>query len=141
VLEADLRGAAFAGAGLPPQLLEQLVAGQVAAVRADRAGRHPDAERLIALDGGAPAGAALLDRDGADLRIVDLGVVASARRRGIGRALLTAVLERAGGRDVVLTVARDNAPARALYAAAGFAEEGGDELTLWLRRVARPATG
>jgi ribosomal protein S18 acetylase RimI-like enzyme len=141
VLEADVRGAAFAGAGLPAQLLEQLVAGQVAAVQADRAARHPDAERLIALDGREPAGAALLDRDGADLRIVDLGVVASARRRGIGRGLLAAVLERAGGRDVVLTVARDNAPARALYEAAGFAEEGGDELTLWLRRAARPAMG
>jgi ribosomal-protein-alanine N-acetyltransferase len=131
----------FAGADLPPPLLAQLVAGQIAAARADRAGRHPDAERLIAVDDGASAGAVLLDRDGADLRIVDLAVVASARRRGVGRTLLAAALGRAGERDVVLTVARDNAPARALYAAAGFAEDGGDELTLRLRRAARPATG
>jgi ribosomal protein S18 acetylase RimI-like enzyme len=112
----------------------------VAAVRADRAARHTHAQRLIALDDGTPAGAALLDRDGPDLRIVDLAVLASARRRGVGRALLAAALERAGDCDVVLTVGRDNAPARALYAGAGFAEEGGDELMLELRRrAARPA--
>jgi ribosomal protein S18 acetylase RimI-like enzyme len=111
-------------------------------VRADRAARHPQAERLIALDDGTPAGAALLDRDGAQLRIVDLAVLASARRRGIARSLLAAAVERAGARDVVLAVARDNAPARALYAGAGFVEDGGDELTLTLRRrAARPATG
>jgi ribosomal protein S18 acetylase RimI-like enzyme len=131
----------FAGADLPPRLLEQLIAGQVAAARADRVGRHPDAERLIAVDDGAAAGAVLLDRDGADLRIVDLAVAAGARRRGVGRRLLAAALERAGDRDVVLTVARDNAPAQALYCAAGFAEDGGDALTLRLRRAARPATG
>lgn len=110
-------------------------------MRADRAARHPQAERLIALDDGTPAGAALLDRDGPDVRILDLAVVASARRRGIARALLAGVFEQAAGRDVVLTVARDNAAARALYADAGFAEESGDELRLALRRrAARRAT-
>lgn len=50
-----------------------------------------------------------------------------ARRRGHGRTLLTAlksVLRARGVVKVFLEVAEDNAPARALYAAAGYVEVG-----------------
>ena len=49
------------------------------------------------------------------------------RRRGIGRALLDAAIERAraeGVRKLTLRVLGHNTPARALYAACGFVEEG-----------------
>lgn len=55
----------------------------------------------------------------------ELAVAAWARRRGVGRALLEACVRegsRAGRRRLTLWVTTDNAPARALYAAAGFEE-------------------
>jgi ribosomal protein S18 acetylase RimI-like enzyme len=55
----------------------------------------------------------------------ELAVAGWARRRGVGRALLEACAHegrRAGRRRLTLWVTTDNAPARALYAAAGFEE-------------------
>jgi ribosomal protein S18 acetylase RimI-like enzyme len=60
-----------------------------------------------------------------ELRAV--AVDAPCRRRGIARALLDAAIDRArteGARKVTLRVLGHNAPARALYTACGFAEEG-----------------
>lgn len=57
-----------------------------------------------------------------------MAVRADARRRGLGRAILLALLDaaRAGGaHHAYLTVVAANAPARALYAGTGFAEVGG----------------
>ena len=53
----------------------------------------------------------------------DVLVAAHARRRGFGKALLSAVLARAreaSFRVVLLEVRRDNAPAQNLYAGLGF---------------------
>jgi len=55
----------------------------------------------------------------------ELAVAGWARRRGVARALLEACARegrRAGRRRLTLWVTTDNAPARALYAAAGFEE-------------------
>jgi ribosomal protein S18 acetylase RimI-like enzyme len=55
----------------------------------------------------------------------ELVVADWARRRGVGRALLDACVRegrRAGRRRLTLWVTTDNAPALALYAAAGFEE-------------------
>lgn len=82
----------------------------------------------------APGVVALADTDAADglivLRIVadeaeilDLGVRPAARRKGLGRSLLAAaevVAVESGTRRIILEVAVDNAPARALYAASGY---------------------
>lgn len=58
---------------------------------------------------------------------VMVGVRRAHWRRGVGRALMDAALGWASGRGIArveLTVAADNAPARALYAGFGFVEEG-----------------
>jgi ribosomal protein S18 acetylase RimI-like enzyme len=58
-----------------------------------------------------------------ELQLLGLGVLPTARRRGVGRLLLAHVLDAAraaGGRRVLLEVARGNAPALALYENAGF---------------------
>ena len=55
--------------------------------------------------------------------IGNVAVTASARRRGIGRALLEGLLREAGARKLAfltLEVRRRNAPARALYEKCGF---------------------
>ncbi len=58
-----------------------------------------------------------------ELQLLALGVLPGARRAGIGRRLLEHVLATtfaAGGRRVLLEVARGNLAARQLYEGAGF---------------------
>ena len=88
--------------------------------------------RILALHGGfgflawkadMPVGFALARDLGGESEILTLGVLPASRRRGVGRALLRAILDRARGHSIpsiVLEVAADNAAARRLYAAAGF---------------------
>jgi ribosomal-protein-alanine N-acetyltransferase len=70
----------------------------------------------------------LLARMAADeAEILTFGVIAAARRRGHGTALLRAALAGARARGagaMFLEAAADNAPALALYAREGFAEVG-----------------
>jgi GNAT superfamily N-acetyltransferase len=71
---------------------------------------------------------------------VSLGVEAAWRRRGIGRALLTALAERArsdGIEALSLSVDANNAPAVGLYQSMGFRTAGGDagHPTMLLRLV------
>lgn len=58
-----------------------------------------------------------------ELSLLALGVLAAARRQGVGRRLLEhllAVTFAAGGRRVLLEVARSNTAALRLYESAGF---------------------
>lgn len=84
-----------------------------------------------------PAAFALADRDGrgfvlawaaaGEAEILTLAVKPSARRRGLGLALVTAAAHLAHARGAAvlhLEVADDNDAARALYARLGFAETG-----------------
>lgn len=70
----------------------------------------------------------ILARVAADeAEILTLAVAPEARRKGVARALLTAVVETLGARGakrLYLEVAADNAAARALYESAGFSEVG-----------------
>jgi ribosomal-protein-alanine N-acetyltransferase len=62
-----------------------------------------------------------------EAELLTVAVQPDRRRRGLGRALLSAVVERArrgGARNLFLEVGVDNAPARSLYAQAGFIEVG-----------------
>jgi GNAT superfamily N-acetyltransferase len=62
-----------------------------------------------------------------DAGLYGMWVAPEARRRGVGRRLVQSVLDWArtqGVRRVVLDVAEERAPARALYAACGFVETG-----------------
>jgi ribosomal protein S18 acetylase RimI-like enzyme len=70
-----------------------------------------------------PLGVALAWEVVDEMHLIDLLVVPSARRRGLGRALVSAVVayaERGAFRVVLLEVRRDNEAARALYGALGF---------------------
>jgi ribosomal protein S18 acetylase RimI-like enzyme len=66
----------------------------------------------------------------------DLFVAGDARRRGVARALLDAAAKFArddGAAGLMLETARDNAPARALYRAAGWQEDASQWYSLALR--------
>ncbi|MDA8253231.1 MAG: GNAT family N-acetyltransferase [Rhodospirillales bacterium] len=83
----------------------------------------PGGFALLHLAGGMALGRLAAD----EAEILALAVVPARRRTGLGRALLAAAEEHiaaAGARVVFLEVSFANAPARALYAAAGYGEIG-----------------
>ena len=93
-------------------------------------------ERILALAGGfgylawqgdAPVGFILARDLAGDVEVLSVGVLPQWRRRGVGRALIDAVVAKAeqdGLGSIVLEVATENAAARALYAAFGFVQVG-----------------
>ena len=93
--------------------------------------RHPHAAVFVAEEDGNIVGRLSVARDPhpASFHVADLGlmVVASHRRRGVGRALLQRAVEWAGDsrvRKLELHVFPHNAPAIALYESFGFVREG-----------------
>ena len=87
----------------------------------------PGAFGLLVRAGGRAAGFALGRVLGDECELLAMGVPPVMRRRGLGRALLARVLDRAAGDGaaaVFLEVAEDNGAARALYHGAGFSQVG-----------------
>lgn len=82
-----------------------------------------NAEFLIIERGGQPIGRLYLDRREDEIRIIDIALLTSERRNGIGGALLRELLEeaRAAAKPVRIHVERNN-PALHLYHRLGFTE-------------------
>jgi GNAT superfamily N-acetyltransferase len=78
-----------------------------------------DGDDVVGLVGGYRS-----DDAAAGIDLVSMWTAPSARRRGVGRALVDAVIDWAGGEDVSLWVTRGNDPARRLYESMGFVETG-----------------
>lgn len=79
---------------------------------------------VVATEKGRLAGFAVARQVAPDeYEILNLAVDPAVRRRGLGRTLLATLL-RLPGRTLYLEVRASNAPARALYASAGFVESG-----------------
>lgn len=79
---------------------------------------------------------------GDEAELISMWVAPEARRSGVGRVLVDAVLDEVGPRPIRLRVMADNAEAIAFYADCGFVLTGqapDDEGTLTMRRVASPA--
>jgi ribosomal-protein-alanine N-acetyltransferase len=99
-----------------------------------------------------PAGFVIGRAAAGECEMLSLGVVPEARRRGLGRHLVTAFAGHArklAADELFLEVAEDNYTARALYAVAGFTQVGrragyyrsaaGARATLVLRATLRPS--
>lgn len=87
----------------------------------------PGALALLAQQSGEPVGFILLRQAADEAEIITLAVQPEQRRLGVARRLLSVGLDKMAGRGArqcFLEVAEDNAAARALYVAAGFAEVG-----------------
>jgi len=81
------------------------------------------ASSLIAREGDEIIGAALISRRGRVCRVAAMAVAMSARRTGVGKAILTRAIEEARGRGEVemqLEVIEQNPPAIELYKQLGF---------------------
>lgn len=87
-----------------------------------------DGERLV--------GAVAWEETPEEVDLNRLVVHPEEHRRGIGRALVEAVMARAGGRRIIVATGRDNKPARALYERLGFRTRDEHEVIpgLWIAR-------
>jgi len=95
---------------------------------------------LAAFADGAPVGAVAWSEDRCEVDIDRLLVAPSAHRRGVGSALVRAVLLRARGRRTTVSTGRDNTPARNLYERLGFSCADEEEVIpgLWITRYTHP---
>jgi ribosomal protein S18 acetylase RimI-like enzyme len=120
---------------LPEGLADMLIAQQQQLQEMGYRHPFPDARTLVIEAAGAPAGRLVLDEQRQHVRLVDIAVAPSFRRRGIARAVGGDEQGDAGvgGREVVLSVAHENAPALALYRSLGFAEEARDAVRASMR--------
>jgi ribosomal protein S18 acetylase RimI-like enzyme len=111
--------------GLPAPQRAAFVRQQLTAQDAHFRAVFPAAERRIVCVGDAPVGRLYVDRSGGEVRIVDVALVPEFRGKGIGEALLRAVLADAAAAGVParLHVLADN-PARRLYLRLGFRSTG-----------------
>jgi ribosomal protein S18 acetylase RimI-like enzyme len=84
---------------------------------------------------GRPVGRLYVDRQSYEIRIIDIAMLPEFRGRGIGSAVLRAVLEQpaAAERPVTLHVEIGN-HARRLYERLGFEEVSRDQLNAFMRR-------
>lgn len=95
---------------------------------ADGGGGHPARIAFVAEDAeGTLVGFAVASCVAEIAEVESIAVEAGARRQGMGRGLLDAVIAWAGGRGataIVLEVRASNVAARRLYAGMGFSEQG-----------------
>lgn len=96
-------------------------------LQAIAAGHH----YLAAREDGALVGYAGLARMGNEAEVHTLAVAPAYQSRGIGRALLRALLSHAAGATVFLEVRTDNEPAIALYRSEGFTVVGTRRCYYW----------
>jgi ribosomal protein S18 acetylase RimI-like enzyme len=95
--------------------------------------RYPHASYDVVVAGGEPVGRLYVDRAGEAVRVIDVALLPGHRGRGIGRALLTRVVDEAHamGKPVRLQVERSNR-ARRLYERLGFHQVAEDGVYLGL---------
>jgi ribosomal protein S18 acetylase RimI-like enzyme len=92
--------------------------------------QYPRSEDFVVLIGDEPAGRLWMDESGEKVVVMDIAIAREHQGRGIGRAVLQHVIEKAegAGKSVRLTVDRMNARAFELYLRLGFEVCGGDDV-------------
>jgi ribosomal protein S18 acetylase RimI-like enzyme len=100
---------------------------------------YPASEHNIIMVRDVPAGRLLLSSSHDSVMLVDISLLPEYRNRGIGGALIRALVERttAQGRVVKLQVLRNN-PAQHLYQRLGFVLTGQDEIYLQMQTRPEP---
>jgi len=120
-LFCDTRQAEFANL-LPPPVYRQVMVQQFEAQTLSYRGNFPEARfEIIELDG-KPIGRIVVYRPGTMVYIVDQAIVPALRGRGIGTAIMRALMAEAqsAGLPVRLTVTSDRDASRRLYLKLGF---------------------
>jgi ribosomal protein S18 acetylase RimI-like enzyme len=128
-LFCDSRPAEFELLRLAAADFDQLMQFQFRAQSLGYRGSFPNARFDIIELEGVPIGRIVVDRPGDVLHIVDQALLPSERGRGIGSAIMRALMDEArrAGLPVRLKVASTNAPARRLYLRLGFVPIASDQ--------------
>ncbi|TFB75342.1 N-acetyltransferase [Cryobacterium glaciale] len=128
---------AFLPVGARTALIDLQFGAQAAQYRAS----HPQAEQALITVGGASVGQVFLARLPRAIMLVDITVLDSHRKRGIGTAVIGALIEQADAArlPVHLSVWAQNTAARRLYARLGFAEIATQAGSLRMQRPSQPA--
>lgn len=137
-LYADTRQDEMDAWGWGPAPRDAFLRMQFTARQRAYAEQYPQAEGRIVLRAGRPIGRTLVDRAAAEIRLVDIALLAGQRNTGIGTVLLNDLLAEAvaSERPVRLDVLKASRAVR-LYERLGFALTGdsGVYLTMeWRRR-------
>lgn len=120
---AATRDSEIARTGWDAQTVEGFLRMQFDAQHAHYLQHYPRASFDVVLDAGVPAGRLYVWRGESELRVVEIALLPAFRGRGIGSALLDAVLREARqcGKRVSIHVETSN-PALTLYQRLGFKE-------------------
>lgn len=130
-LFTDVRGAELAPLALDEAAVETLMHMQYTAQTRSYAAGHPGAVIYVIVVDGEPCGRLWVDRSGAEIVLLDIGLLTASRGRGVGSALLGALIDEARGRGCLLRLhVQRNNPARRLYERLGFRVEGDGEVHL-----------
>jgi ribosomal protein S18 acetylase RimI-like enzyme len=107
---------------LAPPVYEQVMAHQFHAQTVSYRNDFPQARFDIVELAGRPIGRIVVDRPGSMLHLVDQAIVPEQRSRGIGTAIMRALMDeaRAGNIPLRLEVASENDPSMRLYLRLGF---------------------
>jgi len=107
---------------LPPPVYQQVMAHQFHAQTVGYRGQFPQARFDIIELAGERIGRIVVDRSGTMMHIVDQAIVPTLRGRGIGTAIMRALMDeaQAAGLPVRLEVASENDPSFRLYQRLGF---------------------
>ena len=121
-LFCESRPAEFALLQLDPAVFEQLMRFQFHAQTVTYRANFPDARFDIIERDRAPIGRIVVNRPGTMLHIVDQAIVPELRNRGLGTAIMKALMDEAtrNGLPVRLKVASTNDPSMRLYRRLGF---------------------
>jgi ribosomal protein S18 acetylase RimI-like enzyme len=99
---------------------------------------YPSAEESIIIQGDLPVGTMMISRHSGEIRLVDIAVVSEYRNRGIGGALIGALIAEATGSATVLRLnVLQGSPAIHLYERLGFVVTGRD--SMYLEMECQPA--
>lgn len=115
----------FAAAGVPSTLLPNFLAQQFQAQRQGYRTSFPEAEFLVIEVAGQSAGRIVIDRNAGLVTLVDIALLPSHRRQGIGTKIIRRLSSEAAasGQAVQLSVIRGQ-PAARLYERLGFIKVG-----------------
>jgi ribosomal protein S18 acetylase RimI-like enzyme len=107
---------------LPPPVYQQVMAHQFHAQTVGYRGQFPQARFDIIELAGERIGRIVVDRSDTMMHIVDQAIVPTLRGRGIGTAIMRALMDeaQAAGLPVRLEVAKENDPSFRLYQRLGF---------------------
>ena len=107
---------------LEPAVRARLMQHQFLAQTMSYRTEFPDARFDIIELGGAPIGRIVVDRPGTFMHLIDQAIVPEQRNKGIGSAIMRALMEEArqSGVPLRLKVASSNDPSMRLYLKLGF---------------------